>query len=656
MKFSWKLINIFINLQDIQLDKFEEQLTLSGIEIEDINHVEDIKDNVFQLSLTTNRKEIFSILSLAKEVGIVLNKGLKVFPINFFTTRTERKIPTKDNYNKQIIYRSINKISNIQIKETPYWLNYYLKVHDIKQTDTISNIQKYIQLKWGIIFDIIETNKLTNINNLLSIEIDRLKLESLKLENNKNRSKLIIFQSKNSVDKQDSNSFNDYEEYYLNACIDATKLISTLTGCIHGKVYHQYNDKQSNYKKIIINRNEINTILGKTNSKTFNQLPNKNILLILKRSNLYPQYNKFLQTFTVKVPNSRRHDLQRKIDIIEEIGRINGFNNFFDKIPSNKNKGITSNLSITIKIIRNTLRQLGFHEVINCCLINNNSSKDNKDVTIYNPITQEQPHIRSSITQSLIENYQNNIKQNNNTVTIFEIGKTFQKNKQNSYIENISIGGLIHNKHFTRNNWSDTPKYPNFFQVKGIIETILEQLKTKATFKKICNHESINYTKKLEKLFDSENKIGIYNMQTEEFIGILGEINPKYKKELNTNKYKIYIFEINIEKLHTTIELSNHLKYVLKPYSNYPSVTRDISIKIKKENNLREIEYFFLENKNPLIESIEIFNEYFNQKYKYKSIGIRITYRSPDKTLNYKDIENIDNQVNKILSNFESKT
>ena len=52
MKFSWKLINIFINLQNISLEKFEEKLTLSGIEIEKINYINDIKDNIFDLSLT----------------------------------------------------------------------------------------------------------------------------------------------------------------------------------------------------------------------------------------------------------------------------------------------------------------------------------------------------------------------------------------------------------------------------------------------------------------------------------------------------------------------------------------------------------------------------------------------------------------------------
>nr|YP_010937760.1 phenylalanine-tRNA ligase beta subunit [Palisada intermedia]WKW95621.1 phenylalanine-tRNA ligase beta subunit [Palisada intermedia] len=645
MKFSWKLINIFINLESIQLHKFKEQLTLSGIEIEKIHYIEEIKDNILDLSITTNRREICSIVSLAKEIETILNKPLNILPINFFNAKIQ------ENCTK-FIYISINKINSLRVGDTPKWLINYLKIYSIKPTDTISNIEQYIEIKWGMKFYILNTKNLKNRNYLLNASI---KLQQIALDKNNKEKYLIIFISNTSLGKNIINNINTQEEYYFNAYIDAMKLISTLTKCVYGKSYHEYKVKQP-YSEIAISKNEIDTVLGKTNNHKFNQLSSKNIINKLKQLNLSPYYNKFLQTFTIKVPPNRRHDLQRKIDIIEEIGRVYGFNHFVDKLPSSKRKGVTSNISIKVKNLRNTLRNLGFNEVVNCCLINNYLKQNNYNIKIHNPITQEQTELRNNITQSLVENYSNNIKQNNYTVEIFEIGKTFHKNLNNNYIENISLGGLMHNSNFIKNNWSDTPKYANFFHLKGIIETVLEKLNAEVTFNKIDYKLNTEYKKNIEKLFNPQQRIGIYNSQNTELLGVLGEINPLYNKALNTVKNKIYLFEINISKLNKTIKLNNHLNYISKPCSNYPSVTRDISIKVTPKTNIKEIEKVVCKNQNMLIESIEIFNEYFNKQDRHKSVGVRITYRSQSRTLDSNDIKKIDNHINNILLHFKSKT
>nr|YP_009391740.1 Phenylalanine-tRNA ligase beta subunit [Laurenciella marilzae]ARW59884.1 Phenylalanine-tRNA ligase beta subunit [Laurenciella marilzae] len=656
MKFSWKLINTFINLNNIQLKKFEELLTLSGIEIEDIQYTKDRKDNIFNVSLTTNRKEILSTLSLAKEVGIILNKQLKILPVNLFTVGIQKnKVTDKSS---RIVYASINKIKihNIEVKDTPEWLRYYLKVHNMQTEDTIKNIQQYVKLKWGLKLYILNQNQLTDINHLFNINTSILKIDSLKLKANNNTNKLIIFVSSNSFNNNTTSNINVYEEYYFNAYIDTIKIISTIMKCTHGKSQHLYKIKENYFSNIVINKDEIDTILGPMNNEKFNNLSSKSIISSLKQLKLLPYYDKFLQKFSVRIPSTRKHDLQRKIDIIEEIGRINGFHRFVDKIPLSSRKGKISKISIKIKSIRNTLRQLGFHEVVNCCLIKNRLEQNIYNITINNPITQEQTELRNNIIQNLIDNYHNNSKQNNNTVEIFEIGKTFQKNALNKYIESISVGGLIHNSNFIRDNWSKTARYPDFFHIKGIIETILEKLNVQIIFQKINYEKNTNFTSRTQKLFDSQQQIGIYNIKNQELIGILGKLSPKYCKEIDKEKKKIYIFEINIQKLNKTIRLNNHLNYISRPYSNYPSVTRDISIKIRKNTNIKEVKDFLLKKQNLLIESIKVLNEYFNKQHKYKSISLRITYRSLNRTLNNKDIIEIDNHVNKTLLHFKSKT
>nr|ARW60293.1 Phenylalanine-tRNA ligase beta subunit [Laurencieae sp.] len=654
MKFSWKSVNTFIDIQNVQLDKLEEQLTLSGIEIEDVEYVNEIQDKIFDLSITANRKEIYSVISLAKEISIVLNTKLKIFPISFFTTSIQGTV--NNVHNSKTLYISICKINNIQIRETPIWLTNYLKIYNINSKDTIRNIQKYIELKWGQKFYILEMNELKDINHLLNINSSVIKLHSLQLNNKSHKNKLIVFVSNKDVYKNDVSISNSYQEYYLNAYIDTMKLISTLTKCTSGTSYHQYNNVQEYPNSIKLNKHKINTVLGKLNQKTLHYLSNRDLILSLQQLKFFPTYNKFLQTFIIKIPSARKHDLRREIDIIEEIGRIKGFDTFLDKLPSGKNKGTASNLSIKIKTIRNTLRQLGFNEVINCCLTNNQYSRSNYSIKLHNPITQEQTELRNNIIQNLIENYKNNIKQKNNTVEIFEIGKIFEHKLNNKYTEDISIGGLTHNNNFMRNNWSDTPKCPSFFHIKGIIEILLERLNAQITFRKIYKDKNINYANKFKDLFHPIKKIGIYCSKNQELVGILGEINPSHLKEVNKSRHTVYIFEISIKKLNRTVRLNKHLNCAVFSYSHYPSVTRDISVKMHKTMSIQKVKNVFSKDPDSLIESIEIFNEYFHKQNQHKSIGLRITYRAKNRTLNNTDIQTIDQQINKSILSLESKT
>lgn len=652
MKFSWKLINHFIDMQNISLDKLTERLTLSGIEIEEIKYIKEIKDNILDLSLTTNRKEICSTLSLAEEISIILNKPLTILPIYFFKTATKKQKIQVD-YNN-VMYISISTIHNITIQKKPQWLNRYLEIYNISTINTINSIQQYIQIKWGLKFHILDENQLTNIKSILKNNINLSQIDLMKLRSKTNKHKFIIFISNNNTNRITT---SNYKNYYWNSYVDAMKLISTITGCTHGKSYHQYKIAKASFNQIHVNKKDIDTILGRTKDQKLEYLSSKNIILILKQLTLFQNYNKFLQKFTVKIPNNRQHDLHRKIDIIEEIGRINGFYNFFDKLPLNTyRKGYASNLSIKIKNIRNILRKLGFNEVVNTSLIDNYYKHNINTIKLYNPIIKEQNELRSNIAQNLIKNCQNHIKQNNNNLQIFEIGKTFQKQHTNLYIENITLGGLIHNDQFIRNNWSDTPKYASLFHIKGIIETLAEQLNAQITLGKISKNQNVQLIQNIQTIFHPNKKIGIYNRKNQELLGILGEINPLYDKKLYNKEYKIYIFEINIERLYKNIQTNNHLCYISERYSNYPSVTRDISIKIRQNIGIKHIKEFFSKEDNSLIEEINISNEYFNRENQYKSITIRVTYRSHNRTLNKYDIQTIDKQINKILWHFESKT
>nr|YP_009398345.1 Phenylalanine-tRNA ligase beta subunit [Thaumatella adunca]ARW67531.1 Phenylalanine-tRNA ligase beta subunit [Thaumatella adunca] len=648
MKFSWKLINSFINLKDINFNEFQEKLTLAGIEIESIENKEEIEDQIIDLSITSNRREIFSTLSLAREISIILNKPLKLFPI---------KLLNKNNINYEtyshqtfIKFIRIHKMNNLSFNKTPEWLINTLNINQIKHNHLLNNIQEYIYIKWGETFQILNDNNMNEIKNFKEIFKSFNTRNAIKTNyrNNNNLCNSITIMFTISQEINIKNQFqyiNNSIDYYENFYIDAIKLISTLTTCTINKSYNLYNEKIELNNIINIKKNDINTVLGNTKNKQFNFLSSKNILNILQQLKFFPLYNKAIQTFTVTIPIYRKHDITRQIDVIEEIGRIYQFKYFFKQIRKNNKKGNKSTTSLKIKKIRYTLRHLGLHEVITSSLTNT----QNNSITLYNPITNEQKNLRHTILENLVENYLYNIKYENKNIEIFEIGKIFKKNKKNKYIEKKYLGGLIYNKEYIRPKWSEKPKNINFFHVKGILETFLEQINAYVILKNISENNEIENIHNNTHLLKKNHRLGIYNKNNQNFIGVIGELNTI---KITKKRKHIYIFEIDIEELNKAMIKNHHLNNIIKVYSNYPSITRDISIKLKQNTNINKIKENILKTNPLLIESVEIFNEYYGKEKRKESIarfvGLRIIYRAQNRTLNTDDIQYIETNLKQI--------
>nr|YP_010851511.1 Phenylalanine-tRNA ligase beta subunit [Echinothamnion hookeri]WGH14293.1 Phenylalanine-tRNA ligase beta subunit [Echinothamnion hookeri] len=670
MKFSWQLINNFTDLDNIDFNQFKTSLTLSGLEIENVENIEKYKDKIIDLSITANREEIYSSLSLAIEASTILNTPLKIIPIpiKYQKSITYHDQALTNRTYKDIAYIRIITLKGILTKATPEWLLDQLKINQIDEKDTLNNIREYIKIKWGQSFYITNHNKIQQQDNIIQdftpIKLFHPKEMNLIIksirntdESEINTPKLLIF---TTITKLKNEHFVNYEfsEFYENMFIDSMKLITTIIGGTITKYNDAHQKIFTKNNTIKIKKQNIDQSLGYIQGKQLKFINTKEITNILQQLKLYPEYHKKDKLFKITVPSYRTHDLKREIDIIEEIGRIYQFKYFFNTIKKSSKKGWKSKAYTKVKQIKNTLRKLGLHEVINCC-INNNINNNFINPKIYNPITNTQRELRTNILENLINNYQYNIKHSKNNIEIFEIGKIFEKYDHNNktYIEKRHLSGLIHNKTYTRSNWNNSNKSITIFHFKNIIETFLETIDSKAILKdKLRNNKTINFNYP-EYLLKKNRTIRIYDPKTKTVVGIIGELNNKCIKKTHDKNNKIYVFEINLNKLIETTQSVNHLGYTAQKYSNYPSVTRDISIKLKKCVKIQKIKEAILEGNKKLIESIDVFNEYSNNhqinKNKIRCISLRITYRSKTRTLNSKDIIGIDTNLENKLQELQ---
>nr|YP_009565123.1 phenylalanyl-tRNA synthetase beta chain [Gelidium galapagense]QBA96474.1 phenylalanyl-tRNA synthetase beta chain [Gelidium galapagense] len=692
MKFSRKSLNELINIKHIQINTLASKLTLAGFEVEEIIYVDYMNDYVINIDIIANRQDIACVIGLAEELSIILDIPLKdpisqTYSRNYDKNAYQQYLLNTFHNSKSILNIAIQHIKNIQVFKLPLWLKNYLIIHEIKPSETILDIIHYIHIKWGQDIHILDYESITqepfNVKLINSIQLN--KVNSLQSINKTVQTELLQYNKKtisnngysinnkytykslsssiivlstildpiyidNNIKNKTSTKHLKYinRNYFMKAYREAIQLITQFTSS-KAQIEYSYHRKQ--LKRIInIPKNLIYNILGPLNNQSRAYTPIHIIFNILLQLRFQPQYKNNI--FTVIVPLHRHEDIQRPIDIIEEIGRIYGFNKFIDNLPAKNQQGYINDSTQNIQKIRKIFRDIGLHEIKNYSL---QKYSNDKHIGLHNPLAQDQSHLKTSLLHNLIQAKEYNIKHRNKNIEGFEIGNIFYKEDNKSFRETTNIGGILGNTNFARQSWSNSVHALTWFQAKGTIEELFDRLKLKSSIEWVSitqNNYAINSYYNLN-IYHQKRSALLYNKFTKEHLGIFGELTKKLHNKLNIH-HKTYIFEMNINALSQTIRKYSHLRYIIKPYSCYPSVTRDISIRLKFDLNIDYIKKSISKNNSRLIESIEIFNEYekiiHSKKEKY--IGIRITYRAQNRTLNDKDIINIDNQINNIIHDY----
>jgi len=694
MKVSWKWLHEIVDLQDITLTEFTNKLTLAGFEVEQIYNKEDIEDTIIDIDITANRLDISSLVGIAREISIIFNRQLKENTLEYRNIHTDLQTSNSnlDNFDtiKYISDITINIITDIKNQESPKWLKNRLITYDISPCHVLSDIAQYIQIKWGqnieifdshkIDLDIIQTslfkicrndtNHIINTNRIHNNELpyvlmykkQNLSILGIKCNENliadqftssiilsshicnsqylKQITKKLKLRNEKSIKQQTRSDFI----YAYNEALD---LIINLTKGNISQNY-QYHKEPCHQCSIILHQENINAILGPINDIQQRYLSKQEIVNILDQLQFKNTYRNHI--FNITIPIHRQHDITREIDIIEEIGRIYGFNHFIDDLPQKFIQDNSAPVFLFTKKIRNILRNLGLHEVIHYSLIKK-QTHNQEIISIINPLLEDQSQLRTFLLPNLIKTKQYNVKQKNLLNETFEIGKIFKDNQSKTYKlqEIIHIAAIISNTNYIRYNWSHKPQELTWFQAKGHLEEFLERLHANIVWKQYNYISSQN--DEFHKLFHPQRTAILYNHLTNEKIGVFGQLNLKSAKKLQINDLN-YIFEMDLYSLMRSINPVSHLNYIIKPYSHYPSVTRDISLILRNNESTEFIKKQILNQNKDLIESIEILNEY-KQKFVddiKRHISFRIRYRAYNRTLNSIDIQQINNQIDELLN------
>ena len=378
------------------------------------------------------------------------------------------------------------------------------------------------------------------------------------------------------------------------------------------------NDQEINYSSIIdsskngisydsisFDKNEIEQILGVELDDNFI----KNTLIKLQiESEISDKKIKF------KSP-SWRYDLERPIDLIEELAKHYGFNNFESTLPIGDNLNSTGDCWDKRIYLSEKLSSTNFYEIQTLSFTDSLSNElftpEKKSVSVINPIDQTQENLRTNLLTSLINTYKFNLESNGKSHRYYEINNVYDDSKHKKFKmipnQEYSLGLLIPENETVEDRKGKT-KTNNINTLANVIKNLfpsseLEHL-TRPGF-----HKNYSYLIKLD------NKI----------LGFMGKLSYKIQSELELHD-SLYIAQINTENFNF-----DQLKdFTYKPLSAYPFIKFDLSFSVPNDfqasDLINSIESLLSDNEN----NISIFDNFTNEKT--RNLGIRIVTRSYEKT------------------------
>ena len=360
----------------------------------------------------------------------------------------------------------------------------------------------------------------------------------------------------------------------------------------------------------------------------------------LERLRFNFNYDKDNLIWEVNIPYSRSDDIVREIDLIEEIGRLHGFNNFLTQLPKIETIGTEDFSYKTRKKLTSCFTNLGFNELIHYSLVNQETYINN-EIKLVNPLLKDCSNLRSSLLPTLVKTVQGNLKSSNVPIEGFEYGHVFSGNLPKMFKEKEYVAGIfggIKNK----TAWSNSSESLNWFEAKGKIELLFEKLNFLTYWKAYTPLKENNILHPY-----CSGKIYLNNGKN---LGIFGQIHPILSKKLNLSS-DIYLFEFDFGLIQSQLQM-NKLK-MYKEYKLYPKIIKDLSFIISTDISFEDVKEILYSNGSKFLTQINLLDEYkgISIPEKHTSLCLQLVFQSNERTLQNKEVENIINNLQSLLMN-----
>jgi phenylalanyl-tRNA synthetase beta chain len=324
-----------------------------------------------------------------------------------------------------------------------------------------------------------------------------------------------------------------------------------------------------------------------------------------------------------------RSDVNQEIDLVEEIARIYGYNHIEKTPPRSTPSQLPSDPAYLFeKELRCRLAGYGLQEFLSCDLISPKLAEICKEIaptaitllkTIHSK-SEDYSVLRTSLLPGLLQVTKGNLDQKNQTLHAFEIGRIHFV--QENQLAEIQMGAILLTGKFAPPYWGEKAREVDFYDLKGILENLLSGLQVKPYTIQPSNHMSFHPGRQAQ-------------IQTHGLtIGSFGEIHPALLEKFDI-KQRVLFAELNLE--HLRRELKSQVR--MSPLPQFPGSDRDWTLSLPLDTLLGELLRAIHAIPSSLLEKVELIDLYQPPGVLQKNVTLRFTYRNPEKTVSFEEVE-----------------
>ncbi len=335
-------------------------------------------------------------------------------------------------------------------------------------------------------------------------------------------------------------------------------------------------------------------------------------------------------------PPGFRFDISMEADLIEEIGRVYGYNNIPQSSLVMRSELAKATETLTdIDRIKDLLVDRGYQEAITYSFVDESFQADImpgiESVVLKNPIASDMSVMRTSIWCGLLQAALNNTNRQQHRVRLFETGLTFIQ-EQGQLQQTKKIAGLILGGVYPE-QWAQQHRKVDFFDIKADVENLCALTRSKVKFEAAKNAAL------------HPGQSALVSFEDGRALGWIGMLHPTLEKQLGFDQ-QVFLFELNLELL------SERQVPQFKPLSKFPSVKRDLALIVDESVSAADIISTIDNTGCAEIQDVVIFDIYRGQGVaeKQKSVALSLMLQDPTETLTDSKIDDIVNKVLDMLS------
>ena len=636
----------------------------------DFSSTYDSEDTSWEIGITPNRGDCMSHLGVARELSNYFD--IKISENDFkLKSKIENVLKTNSGKISECnSYVSI-EIENFNITDSPFYIRYRLSQVGTRIINNVVDLTNYVLYDIGQplhafdrdkIFGTVSVRKAKDNEKILTLDNQKRSLNKNDLVITDNDNPIALAGVMGGLDTEVTENTKNLliESAYfdkvsimntsrkLNLISDASirfergidfnlqlKAINRFINIFSTNQDINYSSPLVDDKKNIKNKsvsfssNDIYKILG-------TKIDNKFITKTLNNLDI----DHTIKNEDIKfVSPSWRYDLERPIDIIEEIAKHYGFNNFDSTLPIGNNRNNLGDYWNSKSFFSQQLRGKDYQEIQSLSFVDEISNQrfnpEKKYVEVYNPIDSTNMYLRSNLFTSLLNIYQSNLEKNSVSTKYFEINTVFDKGKHEKY-ENIPNQlytlGVLTPSRVTNVDLRGEDKTFDIYYVKNLISTLIGEFDVKYLQKP-------GFHKRLSFLILKDGKQ----------VGFFGQLSYELMDDLYLED-PIYLMELNIENIDSTFKETNNFI----PLAQYPFIKFDLSFTVPIDFIASDLISFVVTKLDKNENNIDIFDDYVTEKS--RNLGIRISTRNYDQTYSEEEARGIlDMLVNEIQDKFKIK-